>query len=128
MAKAKKETISKVGSWAFLIGIIIAVIAGIFWEKYLGNSLAYVSGFLAILGLIVGIIAFFGLGTITKEEIPNFLIAALVLVGIGATAPLFGEIPLINWLFEGVAKALAVFIAPAAGLMAIRAIWDIGKD
>ena len=129
MAKAEKELLSKAGAWAFLIGIIIAILAGMFW-RYMGSDiLGYVTGFLAILGLIVGIIAFFGLGTITKEEIPNFLIAALVIVGIGATATLFGNIPdPVGWLFENVAKALAVFIAPAAGLLAIRAIWDIGKD
>lgn len=129
MAKAEKEMLSKAGAWAFLIGIIIAIIAGIFWNYLLSKDIqGYVSGFLAIIGLIVGIIAFFGLGTITKEEVPNFLIAALVLVGIGATASLFGGVPLINKLFEGVATTIAVFIAPAAGLLAIRAIWDIGKD
>ena len=131
MAKAEKEILAKAGAWAFLIGIIIAILAGIFWEPWIEDAGAtpYISGFLAILGLIVGIIAFFGLGTITKEEIPNFLIAALVIVGIGATATLFGNLPdPVGWLFENVAKALAVFIAPAAGLLAIRAIWDIGKD
>lgn len=130
MAKAEKEMLSKAGAWAFLVGIVIAVVVGIFWEKWIeGSDVApYVSGLLAILGLIVGIIAFFGLGTITKEEVPNFLVAALVIVGIGATATLFGMVPLIGWLFEGIATTLAVFIAPAAGLLAIRAIWDIGKD
>ena len=129
MAKVEKDMLTKAGAWAFLVGIIIAILAGIFWNYMGSDVLGYVSGFLALLGLIVGIIAFFGLGTITKEEIPNFLIAALVIVGIGATATLFGNIPdPVGWLFENVAKALAVFIAPAAGLLAIRAIWDIGKD
>ncbi|HDI23842.1 MAG TPA: hypothetical protein ENF40_01320 [Thermoplasmatales archaeon] len=130
MAKAEKDVLAKAGAWAFLIGIVVAVVVGIFWERWIEGSsaAAYISGFLAVLGLIVGIIAFFGLGTITREEIPNFLIAALVIVGIGATATLFGMVPLIGWLFEGVATTLAVFIAPAAGLLAIRAIWDIGKD
>lgn len=130
MAKAEKDVLAKAGAWAFLIGIVVAVVVGIFWERWIEDSsaAAYISGFLAVLGLIVGIIAFFGLGTITREEIPNFLIAALVIVGIGATATLFGMVPLIGWLFEGVATTLAVFIAPAAGLLAIRAIWDIGKD
>ena len=130
MAKAEKDVLAKAGAWAFLIGIVVAVVVGIFWERWIEGSsaAAYISGFLAVLVLIVGIIAFFGLGTITREEIPNFLIAALVIVGIGATATLFGMVPLIGWLFEGVATTLAVFIAPAAGLLAIRAIWDIGKD
>mgnify|MGYP000082395581 CR=1 FL=1 len=129
MAKAEKELLAKAGSWAFLVGIIVAVIAGIFWIYIPEEIEGYISAFLAILGLIVGIVAFFGLGTITKEEVPNFLIAAVVIVGIGATASLFGGIPdPVGWLFENIAKALAVFIAPAAGLLAIRAIWDIGKD
>jgi len=129
MAKVEKDMLTKAGAWAFLIGIIISILAGIFWNYMGSDVLGYVSGFLALLGLIVGIIAFFGLGTITKEEVPNFLIAAIVIVGIGATASLFGGLPdPIGWLFQNVATALAIFIAPAAGLLAIRAIWDIGKD
>jgi hypothetical protein len=31
-------------------------------------------------------------------------------------------------LLSGVSMSIAIFIAPAVGILAIKAIWDIGKD
>jgi hypothetical protein len=36
--------------------------------------------------------------------------------------------PWIGSLFQGVSQSLAIFIAPAVGILAIKAIWDIGKE
>jgi hypothetical protein len=36
--------------------------------------------------------------------------------------------PIIGALFRGISQSLAIFVAPAVGLLAIKAIWDIGKD
>jgi len=41
----------------------------------------YVAITLAVLGFIVGVLSFFAVGTITKDKIPTFLIAALLLIG-----------------------------------------------
>ena len=124
------EIFKKLGSWLFLIGVLVAVIVGIIlgadlWEDTQG----YVTLLLAILGFIVGILTFFAIGNITKEQVPTFLIAALMLVGIGAAGGtnLFSEVSIIGPYFYQIATMLAVFVAPAAGLLAIRAIWDAGK-
>jgi hypothetical protein len=119
----------KLGSWLFLLGIVISVIVGLItganaWTDTQG----YVTVLLAALGFIVGILSFFAVGTITKERVPTFLIAALMLVGIGATSPWFSNLELIGPYFGGITGMLAVFIAPAAGLLAIRAVWDSGKS
>ena len=74
--------------------------------------------------------AFFALGNIAPEKVPTFLIAALLLVGIGAALQqdFFVNLKYIGPYFTNIAAMLAVFIAPAAGLLAIRAIWDAGKS
>jgi hypothetical protein len=51
-----------------------------------------------------------------------------MLVGIGATTNFFENIKVIGPYFTNIAGMLAVFVAPAAGLLAIRAIWDTGKS
>ena len=121
-----------IGSWLFLIGIVVSIIVGLIvganiWE----DSNGYVALVLAVLGFVVGILSFFAVGTITQERVPTFLIAALILIGIGATADAmqnsFGQLSVFGDLYFGVATMLAVFAAPAAGLLAIRAIWDAGK-
>lgn len=119
------------GSWLFLIGVLIAVIAGIIVgaEWYADNDL-YVAGLLGVLGFIVGILSFFAIGTITKDRVPTFLLGALILLMIGASAQTwsFGNNTTYVYFFTKLTSYLAFFAAPAAGLLAIRAIWDAGKS
>jgi len=146
---AKSDMLLKLGSYAFLIGIIIALVIGlyqastiealrddptkeIFFTTETGGAVAWV---LAILGAIVGLLAAIGRGTITKQETPGFLLAGIGLIvmggvfsggaGIGMTMALE---PWIGSLLAGVTFSLAIFVAPIVGILAIKSIWDMGKD
>jgi hypothetical protein len=134
------QTIFKrLASWLFLVGILIAVIIGllaqILWPTTINsvtgavelNYPTYITIALAILGFVVGIFSFFAIGNITHERIPTFLIAALILVGIGGIGQYFSNLDVVGQYFANIAATLAIFAAPAAGLLAIRAIWDAGK-
>jgi len=127
-----QSMLKTIGSWLFLIGILVAVIVGLIfgysatWQE---SWSPYVTTLLAVLGFIVGALSFFAIGSITKEKVPTFLIAALMLVGIGAAmqTDFFENVKYIGTYFQSIAAMLAVFAAPAAGILAIRAIWDAGK-
>lgn len=124
------DILKKIGSWLFLLGILIAVIVGIIIgadETILQEQETIIYSLLAVLGFVVGILSFFAVGQITKENVPTFLIAALMLVGIGATTSFFDQIEVIGPYFTQIAGMIAIFVAPAAGLLAIRTIWDTGK-
>ena len=124
------DVLRKVGSWLFLLGILIAVIVGlIVGADWYADSESYVAAILAVLGFVVGILSFLAIGTITQERVPTFLIAALTLVGIGALSSTwtFGTWSGIEPFFRNITQYIAIFAAPAAGLLAIRAIWDAGK-
>src|SRR5512136_712675 len=132
-----KGMMGKVAIWAFIIGALIALLVGL-WQAYtieqnqqpvfttdMGGWIAWI---LAILGAIVGLLAMLGKGTITKTEIPAFLMAGIALLVMYGTFQGFSIDPWIGSLFKGVSQALAIFIAPAVGILAIKAIWDIGKE
>jgi len=125
-----EEMLKKVGSWLFLTGIVIAVIAGLVTGTETWTAPTYLHIGLAVLGFIVGILSFFAVGTITPERVPAFLLASLILVGIGAAGSTywFENLKYIGPYFSSIAGMIAVFVAPAAGLLAIRAIWDAGKS
>ena len=124
-----EKWLKTLASWLFLIGILVSVVVGlIVGANVWTDTNGYVALLLAILGFVVGILSFFAVGTITQDRVPTFLIAALILVGIGATASYFENLALIGDLYLGVSGMLVVFAAPAAGLLAIRAIWDAGKS
>jgi uncharacterized membrane protein (UPF0182 family) len=128
-----EELFKKIGSWLFLIGILMAIIVGlVVGANYIEpgtTAHSYASIILAALGFVVGILTFFAVGNITQEKVPTFLLAALLLVGIGTAGSTnwFAQIDYIGTFFTGIATMLAIFVAPAAGLLAIRAIWDAGK-
>ena len=62
-----------VGKWAFIIGLVIAVLAGLFFQP------TWAIWVLAILGVIVGLI------NVTAEETRGFLLASIALT-LSATA------------------------------------------
>ena len=129
----KMEIFRKIGSWLFLIGVLIALISGIVvGARWYSDSEAYIAMLLGVLGFIVGILSFFAVGQITKERIPTFLLGALILVVIGASSNYWETWGFVNnqdfiFFFQSLTGYIAFFAAPAAGLLAIRAIWDAGK-
>ena len=126
-----KSIVKTIGSWLFLIGILIAVIIGlIVGANWYTDTNAYAAAILGTLGFVVGILSFFALGTITQEKVPTFLIGALTLVLIGALSSTwtFGDYAGLQPYLSSITQYIAVFAAPAAGLLAIRAIWDAGKS
>jgi len=133
------EIFKKVGSWLFLIGILVALILGVIigvsggFENVTWDTTP-VAAVLAVLGFVIGILSFFALGTITKDRIPSFLIGTLSLVIIGVATNMwvstwtFGSYEGLVPFFTSIATCMTIFTAPAAGLLAIRAIWDAGKS
>ncbi len=137
-----KDMMGKVAIWAFVIGVVIALIVGI-WQAYTlettasdtlftkdNNTGGIIAWILVVLGAIVGILAVLGKGTITKQEVPAFLTAGIALLVMYAVFwTVYTIIPYyIGSLLAGVSLALAIFIAPAVGILSIKAIWDLGKD
>ncbi|MEM0493052.1 MAG: hypothetical protein QXS02_03740 [Candidatus Thermoplasmatota archaeon] len=140
---ADKDMIGKIAVYAFLLGTIIAILVGL-WHAYTletedltdtlfvrtndtGGIIAWI---LVILGAIVGLLAVLGKGTITKAEVPSFLLAGIALLVMYAVfSNIYVMVPYyIGSLLAGVSLALSIFIAPAVGVLAIKAIWDIGKS
>jgi hypothetical protein len=132
-----KDMMGKVAIWAFIIGALIALLVGL-WQAYTieqnqqpvftTNMGGWIAWILAILGAIVGILAVLGRGTITKTEVPSFLMAGIALIVMYASFQYIKIEPWIGSLLSGVSMSIAIFIAPAVGILAIKAIWDIGKD
>lgn len=137
----KDEIMSKVGMFSFLIGITIAVLLGLTeaWMKIDGNPetmpifTSNISGTIAwiliVIGIVIGLLTVLGEGTITKKEIPGFLIAGIALLVMYAV---FKDLPSnlngIKEIMESISFTLAIFVGPIVVFLALKAVWDIGKD
>ncbi len=130
--------LKKIGSWAFILGALIAIIVGIYYAiteieagraAFTGDTGGMIAWVLGILGVIVGALAAMGKGTITKNETQGFLIAGIALVVMGAIFSTgFVIKPYIGSLLTGISMALSIFVAPAVGILAIKSLWDLGKE
>jgi hypothetical protein len=120
MAK-ETDMLAKVGSWAFVIGVIIAIIVGLFSNG--GNAVT--TTVLVVLGLIVGFL------NVTGRETTPFLLAAIALVivtspnlGAGSLSNVSGVGPYL----QGILSAITLFVIPATIIVALKAIYALAHD
>lgn len=113
------EMNNSLGSWAFILGVIIAIIAGLAAGAIDVTAQGYVAIVLVILGLVVGFL------NIGAKEVTDFLIAAIALVAVGAAN--LGTIPVIGAYLSTMVLYIAAFVAPAALVVALKAIYAMGR-
>ena len=107
-----KNTLEKVGRLSFIAGLVIVIL--LTFLPGVTTSVWWVT-VLAVLGLIVGLL------NIQDKEVTQFLVATIALMMAG------GILANIHASLETFAFALVIFTAPAAALVAIKAIVTLGK-
>ncbi len=130
--KVGKSFLVKAGFWSFLIGVLVALTAGLLWGSgtigATDSMWAYIATTLAVLGFFVGLISALGLGTISTHEVTRFLVAAMAIVVVGAGSQAFADIPFVGVYLEGITTYMLVFFAPAMVIIALKTLWDLGKE
>lgn len=108
------------GGIVFIVGLVLAALIAIFSAAAPPTWSVFV---LAVIGLVVGIL------NITDKEIQLFLVAAIAfLISFSALSSVFTVLAF-GW--DAVAtffSLLNVFVAPAAAVVAIKALYQISKD
>jgi len=116
----------QIGGYAFIVGVIIAVIAGIGASSMLGGAAGWIPLVLVVLGLIVGLL------NITDKETEKFLIAAVALMVVGTTAGglavIDGVLSPVGSMLAGIVVQIGVFVAPAALIVAIKAVYNLARS
>ncbi len=108
---------SEYGNWAFIIGVVLAIILGLFSGFVATEYQEIITYIMIILGLVVG---FYNIG---QKEAVNFLIAAIALLAVGGAG--LETLPVIGSYIGGILTQIAVFVAPAAILVALKAVYEM---
>jgi hypothetical protein len=113
---AKKNNSVMVGKYAFIIGILLAIIAGVI-PSIAGYT--YLPLILVVLGVIVGFL------NIVEKNVTALLlgIVALIMVG-GATVSV---VPTINVYLQAILENFVAFVGAAGFIVAIKAILQTSK-
>jgi hypothetical protein len=112
-----------IGKWAFILGVVIAVIAGLVGGWVAGYSPAILL-VLVILGLIVGFL------NIGAKEVNDFLLSAIALILVGTIAQLASIdtiIPLLGSVIQSIVSNIAAFVAPAALVVSLKAVYNLAS-
>lgn len=101
-----------IGKWAFIIGLVIAVLAGLFFQP------DWAIWVLAILGVIVGFL------NVTVEETRSFLLASIALT-LSATA--LNTLPIIGTALSYVLPFVVAFVAGATIVVALKELFQTAR-
>lgn len=114
-----------VGAWAFLIGIVLALLGGILSALF-GNWNPFVLGLLMVIGLIVGFIG------VAPNDLQKFLMitVSLVIVSYAGSAGV-KNIEFLEWQIGNVVSStlagLLVLLVPATVVVAIRSLFSVSQ-
>jgi len=101
-----------IGKWAFIIGLVLAVLAGLLFQP------TWAIWILAILGVIVGLL------NIAAEETSGFLLASIALT-LSATA--LNTIPFIGTALSYVLPFVVAFVAGAMIVVALKELFSTAR-
>jgi len=102
------------GSWAFLLGVILAVILGV-----LGNFGAVWTIVLVIIGLLVGLL------NITEKEVMPFLVSGIILI---IASALGGSVFYDVQSLGNILDALLLIFIPAVIIVAIKNVFNLAEN
>jgi ABC-type multidrug transport system fused ATPase/permease subunit len=118
--KLKHRPYSMVGRISFIVGLVLVAIIALFSATLVPAWAIFVIG---ALGILVGLL------NIAEGEVNTFLIAAIAfLLSFQALSSIFSDLTF-GWTavptFFGL---LTIFIAPAAAIVAVKAVFSVTRD
>jgi hypothetical protein len=117
MAKKAKGKSNVLGAWAFLIGVVLAVIAGFVPTIELTQGIW--AGVFVALGIIIGLL------NITAQEVKDFMLAGTVLIVVSSLSGFaYRALPYVG----DIIRALVVLFTPATIVVALKVVFTEARN
>lgn len=113
---AKRDNMAMIGKYAFIIGLLLAIVAGVVPAI---AGYAYLPLIIVLLGLIVGFL------NIAEKNITTLLLGIVALSIVGATT--VNVIPAISTNLQNILNTFVIFVGAAGFVVAIKAILQVSK-
>jgi hypothetical protein len=108
-----------IGAWAFLIGVIIALVVGL--VGYVSNQTWMIV--LMAFGIIIGLL------NVAGQELKDFMIAGTVLVIVSALGgPAFLTLEIAQVKVGAVFQALTIMFVPATIVVSLKSLFALAKN
>src|SRR3989344_1087988 len=119
MAKKSFVNTNKIGSWSFLIGLVLAVLLGLGYTGSYGDVMLWA---VFLIGVVVGIL------NIAVSEVSRFLNSGTVLVLVSYLAIEVGVFHGVAPQIVGVLSSILTLFVPATIIVALRAVFGLARD
>ena len=120
---AKKAMGNKLGSWSFLVGLLLAVLLGV---GLTGPYASQMTWAVFLLGIVIGLL------NITASEASAFLTSGTVLVLVSYLGPnVLGAAAQAGFgvgILENILNSILVLFVPATIVVAVRAVFGLARD
>ena len=114
---SKSLELHKIAHYTFFVGLLIAIVAGLFRNVISAEVLVTT---LVVLGFIVGLF------NLTAKETMPFLVAAIALMLAGIVN--LGLIPGVGLYLRSILSNIVVFVVPGAIIVGLKTIWQLASD
>jgi hypothetical protein len=123
----KKEAIPKsmvkIGKISFIVGMIIALLSGLY-IGYTGEGLnKFVISLLIILGFIIGLI-----NVTQKETVPYIVAVISIFLVLSLGGDFLKVVDTFGPYFDGILKSMMILFIPSMIIVALKIIWDYAVD
>jgi hypothetical protein len=119
MAKKKRGNTHLIGSWSFLVGIILAILLGL---GFTGAYQVQMLWAVFLVGVIVGLL------NITHDEASAFLTSGTILVLVSFLGIQVGVFDGVAPSIAGILKSILTLFVPATIIVALRAVFVLARD
>lgn len=117
--KKTQLELHKVAHYTFFVGLLVALVAGIFGRSYEIDPRITVT-ILVLLGFMVGLF------NLTTKETTPFLVASIALMLAGIVN--LSLIPKIGFFVRDMLSNIVVFVVPAAIIVGLKTVWKLASD
>ncbi len=120
MSRSGENSLQSIGSWAFLLGVVVAIIAGALLPDK--STTPTVTSFLVLLGTVVGLL------NVTTKETNSFLVASVSLVLVTALGgSVVSGVVSIGQYLGSMLDSILVFVVPATIVVALKSIFALAE-
>ncbi len=126
-----KKNMEKVGAYAFLGGVALALLVGVItaFADIDAGTMGLITGIMVLLGLVVGAL------NITDEEVNSFIIAAIglsvgsaSLAALGSLLSASAATQVVGDIVRTAFTVFGTFVAGAVFIPALKAVYRISSD
>jgi len=117
------EILQRIGPWAFVLGMVAAIILGLFPKAIGGLSMNL--AVLGILGIIVGI------ANVTDKELDRYVLANIgFLIAAAMFESLLRALQLgdVSVALVSITQNIVFFVAPGLAVVCLREIFEVAKE